>query len=34
MALHHVLSILFDTEDFPDIMGKQTILCFGLIFEM
>lgn len=34
MALYHVLSILIATEDLPEIMGKQTILCFGLIFEM
>lgn len=34
MALHPILTILLDTEDLPDIMGKQTILCFGLVFEM
>lgn len=34
MALHPILSILFDTVDLTDIMGKQTIQFFDLLFEM
>lgn len=34
MALHPIHSILFDTVDLTDIMGKQTIQFFDLLFEM